>query len=327
MSGEQTNPVITEQHPDQFLIQKGKLKLSNPHIQPGQEDVLYHIALGNKSHNLQSLFQDIKFVCMGGSPNRMRQFADYLVSELHINLPSGMGLTNIACGSDRYVLYKVGPVLSVSHGMGVPSLSIIFHEIVKLLHHAGCSDVTFFRLGTSGGLGIEPGSLVITEEAVDGLLRPYMEMATLGRLVQYPSRLDPDLARELQKLALTDPECHCHSTYLSKTMCTLDFYEGQARLDGAFCDYQAEDKMTFLKKVHSSGVANIEMESLCFASYCHRAGIRGAVVCVTLLDRLEGDQITTPHNILEEWQQRPQKLVASYIKLCLNGKNFSSKSS
>ena len=50
---------------------------------------------------------------------------------------------------------------------------------------------------------------------------------------------------------------------------------GQARLDGAFCDYQAEDKMTFLKKVHSSGVANIEMESLCFASYCHRAGIRG----------------------------------------------------
>ena len=56
----------------------------------------------------------------------------------------------------------------------------------------------------------------------------FCRQATLGRLVQYPSRLDPDLARELQKLALTDPECHCHSTYLSKTMCTLDFYEGKA---------------------------------------------------------------------------------------------------
>ena len=27
-------------------------------------------------------------------------------------------------------------------------------------------------------VGIEPGSLVITEEAVDGLLRPYMEMVS-----------------------------------------------------------------------------------------------------------------------------------------------------
>ncbi|RUS74016.1 hypothetical protein EGW08_018215 [Elysia chlorotica] len=306
---------------DHPVIQKGKLQLNNPHIQSGEEDVLYHIALGNKSHDLPSLFHDVKFVCMGGSPNRMKQFAEYLVSALQVNVPSGMGLTNIACGSDRYVLYKVGPVLSVSHGMGVPSLSILFHEIVKLLHHAGCSDVTFFRLGTSGGLGIEPGSLVITEQALDGLLRPYIEVATLGKTVQHPSRLDPDLAQDLLKLAQTDPECQGHSTYFSKTMCTLDFYEGQARLDGAFCDYQAEDKMAFLRKVHSSGVANIEMESLCFASYCHRAGVRGAVVCVTLLDRLKGDQITTPHEVLEEWQRRPQKLVASYIKRYLSGKN------
>ncbi|GFS08961.1 uridine phosphorylase [Elysia marginata] len=290
------------------------MQLANPHIKPGQEDVLYHIALGTKSHNLQYLFHDVKFVCLGGSPSRMRQFAEYLVSVLQIEIPSGMGLTNIASGSDRYVLYKVGPVLSVSHGMGVPSLSIIFHEIVKLLHHAGCSDVTFFRLGTSGGLGIEPGSLVITEEAVDGLLRPYMELATLGKLVQHPSRLDPDLAQELLSLAQADPACQAHNTYLAKTMCTLDFYEGQARLDGAFCDYQEKDKMTFLKKVHESGVCNIEMESLCFASYCHRAGIRGAVVCVTLLDRLKGDQISTPHDTLEDWQRRAQNLVASYIK-------------
>jgi len=40
----------------------------------------------------------------------------------------------------------------------------------------------------------------------------------------------------------------------------------------------------------------------------------GAVVCVTLLDRLKGDQIDTPHDIMEEWQTRPQKLVAKYIR-------------
>jgi len=39
--------------------------------------------------------------------------------------------------------------------MGIPSLSILIHEILKLLQHADCdpNNVTFFRLGTSGGLG------------------------------------------------------------------------------------------------------------------------------------------------------------------------------
>ena len=40
----------------------------------------------------------------------------------------------------------------------------------------------------------------------------------------------------------------------------------------------------------------------------------GAVLCVTLLDRLKGDQISTPHDIMEEWQCRPQKIVAEFIK-------------
>lgn len=49
---------------------------------------------------------------------------------------------------------------------------------------------------------------------------------------------------------------------------------GQARLDGAFCDYTEEDKRNFLKRAHARGIANIEMESLCFAAMCHRAGVK-----------------------------------------------------
>lgn len=37
--------------------------------------------------------------------------------------------------------------------MGVPSISIMLHELIKLLHHAQCRDVVLFRLGTSGGVG------------------------------------------------------------------------------------------------------------------------------------------------------------------------------
>lgn len=38
--------------------------------------------------------------------------------------------------------------------MGVPSIAIMLHEVIKLLHHAGCTDVTIIRIGTSGGLGM-----------------------------------------------------------------------------------------------------------------------------------------------------------------------------
>lgn len=44
--------------------------------------------------------------------------------------------------------------LTFQHGMGIPSVSILLHEVMKLLHHAKCSDVQFFRMGTSGGLGM-----------------------------------------------------------------------------------------------------------------------------------------------------------------------------
>ena len=66
---------------------------------------------------------------------------------------------------------------------------------------------------------------------------------------------------------------------------------GQGRLDGAFCDYTEQEKLDFLKKIHAEGIINMEMESLMFAALSHHAGIRGAVVCVTLLDRLKGDQV------------------------------------
>merc|ERR1712010_297974 len=55
--------------------------------------------------------------------------------------------------------------------------------------------------------------------------------------------------------------------------------------------------MNYLKTVAEAGVKNMEMEALVFGALTHMAGIRSAVVCVTLLDRLKGDQITTPRGV------------------------------
>ena len=146
---------------------------------------------------------NLQFVCMGGTPHRMEVFAQYLTKELGYNIPSGLCLNDISKSSHRYSrnaveekslcimegfnfyyhgvmihrysMFKVGPVLSISHGMGVPSLAILLHEVFKLLWHAGVEDATFFRIGTCGGIGTEPGTVVITKEAVDGQLRSVHE--------------------------------------------------------------------------------------------------------------------------------------------------------
>lgn len=45
------------------------------------------------------------------------------------------------------------------HGMGVPSIAIMLHELFKLLYHARCSGVTIIRIGTSGGIGKGMGAV------------------------------------------------------------------------------------------------------------------------------------------------------------------------
>lgn len=195
--------------------------------------------------------------------------------------------------------------------MGIPSISIMLHEMIKLVSHAKCRDVIFLRIGTCGGIGLEPGTVVVSESAVDGLFQPHLELAILGKLVQRPALLDSTLVDDLMACARPEDK---FSTIKGKTMCTEGFYEGQGRLDGAFCDYTEEEKMEYLQEAHQRGVRNIEMESLCFAAMCHHAGIKGAVACVTLLDHLHGDQITHSHDQLSEFGERPASIVARLIR-------------
>lgn len=63
------------------------------------------------------------------------------------------------------------------------------------------------------------------------------------------------------------------------------------------------------------------MECTTFGAMTHQAGIRGAIVCVALLNRLNGDQVQTPKSVMAEWQNRPGILVARLIRkhLALQG--------
>jgi len=290
----------------------GTIRLRNPHINFMDQDILYHLALGSESHDLIEMFHDIKFVCIGGTPKRMEEFAYFMVNEIGHKLPTGTQLLDISRYSYRYSMYKVGPILSISHGMGIPSVSILLHEVIKLMYHAKAIDPVFFRIGTCGGIGIDGGNVIITEEALNGDLKPYHELTVLGKKIRRPSKLDKRLCDELLDLTINKDEPY--ETVSGKTMCTDDFYEGQARLDGAFCEFTEKEKMSYIHQLHRTGVTNIEMESLAFAALTHHAGIRAAVICVSVLDRMKGDQVLAVKEVLNEWQLRPQKLVARYIK-------------
>ncbi|KAI1237417.1 hypothetical protein IHE44_0014685 [Lamprotornis superbus] len=367
----------------------GLVLVKNPHLDLMEEDVLYHLDLGTKTHDLPAMFGDIKcpwtdgeevasrcflwegvpgtatsgtirltrgtrsssvptlmfclqFVCVGGSPNRMRAFAQLMQRQLGL-AGAGEDVADMCAGSDRYAMYRAGPVLSIStkktprclfplkkmavgissrkghsttlsslqHGMGIPSISIMLHELIKLLHHAKCRDVTIIRIGTSGGLGIEAGSVVITDTAVDSSFQPRFEQVVLDDVVVRSTELDKDLAEELLACSRDIPD---FPTLIGHTMCTYDFYEGQGRLDGALCSFSSEKKLEYLRRAYDAGVRNIEMESTAFAALCRVCGLKAAVVCVALLDRLEGDQIRASHEVLWEYQQRPQRLIAAFIR-------------
>lgn len=292
----------------------------NPHLQEIKEDALYHIGLNSGKQDLKKMFGDVKFVCMGGTPHRMELFANYIGKVIDFTLPTGACLNDISKNSHRYSMFKVGPVLSISHGMGVPSLSILMHEVVKLLWHAGVFDATFFRIGTCGGIGLDPGSVVVSTNVLDGRLQPYHETIILGEVVYRKTEVDQTLAHDLVQLGRDLP----FNVVSGKTVCTHDFYEGQARLDGAFCEFNSNDKDAYMLRLKDAGVSNIEMESTAFTALTHKAGFKSAVVCVTLLDRLNEDQITPSKETMLAWQNRPQKLVAQYIKRSLSNVSESS---
>ena len=93
--------------------------------------------------------------------------------------------------------------------------------------------------------------------------------------------------------------------------------------------------MSFLKRLDEAGVKNIEMEATALAAITKAAGVRSGNVCVTIVNRLEGDQVrydiepiqikpmlkqlkifqvTFSKEELTQFALRPQQLVASYIK-------------
>ncbi|KAK0407088.1 hypothetical protein QR680_018988 [Steinernema hermaphroditum] len=283
----------------------GLVHIYNPHLEGASDDHLYHFGISRATTDIPAVFGDVKFVCTGGSATRIAMYAKLFAVEA--NLPLSENLSK----SDRFCMFKTGPVLWVNHGMGTPSLSIMLVEVIKLLHYANATDTVFIRMGTSGGIGVNPGTVIVSTGALNGMLEESYVQYIMGKKVNRPTKVDPKLASELVETA-KELDVPVDS---GLSLCADDFYEGQGRLDGAFCEYSTEEKFAFLRMLRDEkNVMNFEMESTCFAALTHRAGARAAIVCVTLLNREEGDQVKVSHEEYLEFEMRPFRLVSAYIK-------------
>jgi len=58
---------------------------------------------------------------------------------------------------------------------------------------------------------------------------------------------------------------------------------------------------------------------------CNRAKIRGAVVCVALLNRLNGDQIAATPADLASYSEHTITLVLNYVKAALEKEGYYAK--
>lgn len=56
------------------------------------------------------------------------------------------------------------------------------------------------------------------------------------------------------------------------------------------------------------------MESLQFGAFCGVIGVRSAVICVAILNRLEGDQVYSSMEELASFEERPMSTVLKLIK-------------
>ena len=152
-------------------------KVQNTQLKDIKCDYLYHFGLSSNDPLIEELFSDIRIVCMGGSSKRMEAFAKEAVTTL--GLCVDIPVVNIS-KSDRYSLFKVrqifichpsfispvfhfsffilsrafntefshhikvGPIISVNHGIGGPSISIVLHEVLTYLSFTSysCHDVS-----------------------------------------------------------------------------------------------------------------------------------------------------------------------------------------
>lgn len=270
---------------------------------------LYNFNLTLNQKNLDK-FDGIKYVLMQGSAYRTETLAQKLAQKLLGINPKHFKPISLI-NSTKYVIYRINDILSVSHGMGNTSMITFLHSLSKLLYLAGNRNLEYIRIGTSGGVGVKAGSVILTKTAYMPTLIPGCKISALGKDITYPTNMDSKLN---QRILNAQPKTTSYSILTGNSIAADDFYLGQARFDGAIKpSYTHEDRLKYFAKLQQLEIRNIEMESTSLAAFCNRANIPVAMIATILLNRLESDQVTATPEELKRYSEHSQEVVINYI--------------
>jgi uridine phosphorylase len=276
-------------------------------------DVYYHFGVASDDPILEE-FRDVRAIILAGSGDRIKEFAQRW-SALHGGAPV-VALPK----EERFVTRYCAGVLFASHGMGMPSASIAVQELMRMVFFLkrgdleAMSEVFWARVGTSGGVGLPGGTVVVTTEGVMADLKPYRLLNGLSGEYWFDGTFPMDVAR-----AIVDASAGSGiPVELGRTVAGNEFFLEQLRLDGAICLESPESKMAWLEALDAAGVRNIEMEGAMLAGYLNHWGFpKFAMICTTIVNRIEGDQVTETPAELHEFSERSGDVLFHYLTATL----------
>ncbi len=276
-------------------------------------DVYYHFGVSSEDAVLDAL-RDVRAIILAGSGDRIVEFAQRWSAQ-HADAPI-VALPK----EERFVTRYCAGVLFASHGMGMPSASIAVQELMRMLFflkngdHDAMADVFWARVGTSGGVGLPGGTVVVTTEGVLADLKPYRLLQGGTGEYWFDSTFPADVADAIVAASAGTGT----PVEQGKTVAGNEFFLEQFRLDGAICMESPESKMAWLEWIHAHGVRNIEMEGAMLAGFLNHWGFpKFAMICTTLLNRLEGDQVTATKDELHQFSERSGDVLFRYLTATL----------
>jgi uridine phosphorylase len=285
----------------------------DPVVSGEATDFYYHFGVSSDDPLLNQ-FRDVRAIVLAGPGHRIVEFAQAWSDDRGgapiVALPK----------EDRFVTRYCDGVLFASHGMGMPSASIAVQELMRLVFflkggdHDAMSEVFWTRVGTSGGVGLPAGAVVVTTDGVMADLKPYRLLQGATGEYWFDGTFPAGIAQ-----AIVDASAESGiQVEMGRTVAGNEFFLEQFRLDGALCFETLESKMAWLEWIDGAGVRNIEMEGAMFAGYLNHWGFpRFAMICVTILNRLEGDQVTATAQDLSEFRERLGAVLFNYLHATL----------
>lgn len=247
----------------------------------------------NVDQDFINSFRNINFVCLHGSKNRALQFAKLYLKSLNNQVDSVSD--DLFLNSD-FCCYKVDNLLSISHGMGDDSISLLLNDIMILLNLAQNKDLHFFRLGTSGGIGVEIGSVIVSEE------------------VYTPDLKERYLFDKSFKEFLLKNKEYCN-IYFGGTISADDFYLSQARFDGALkVNYTKEERDIYFNTLKDRHIRNFEMEGVALARFLAQFNYKISLITTTLVDRLVSDSVKVTEDEIAQFVRHTAKIVIDFLR-------------